>query len=332
MIQRVSIFVVLFALLALAACGSPAPQTSAFSSPVRIAVIASGQSRLPKLDGLRKGLHARGYVEGRDYTVSLYNAKNDRARVQSLIQQALQTSPDLLVTLGGVETNTAKHLRSPDGPPIVFIGVADTVHWGIIDSFQRPGYDITGVDNQYVELTGKRLEFLSMFDPTARNLLLLYSQHIIPSVAAKQEAERAAAVLDLSITSYSIDQVNDLERVFDLPFISSIDAIIIVPSFILENAAPTTLFPAALTHGIPVIGLNDDATAKGAFLSYGASFFDMGYQAARLVDKVLRGNSPHYIPVEYPDIPSLTVNREAAMRCKINLTEDLLPLVDQFFP
>ena len=297
-------------------------------TPRRLAVVASGQSRLTKLDGLRQGLTERGYVEGVDYTIKLYDAKNNRDQIVPLVEQAVADQPDLLITLGGIETDTAKKIV--DGSiPIVFIGVADTVYWGIVDSFQHPGDNITGVDNGYVELTGKRLEYLTMFLPQVHNVLLLYSENIIPSKAAESQAVQIAPQLGLNLIARSVNRVDDLQTLCMQLDPTTIDAIVIVPSFILENAAPSILLPQATAAGIPVIGLNNDAVTGGAFLAYGASFFEMGYQAARLVDKVFQGTTVGNIPVEFPDLPQVSVNLDVARQLKITLPPETLPLIDQ---
>ncbi len=324
--RYIVVYGLLFVILILSTIACQSANSSA--KPRQLAVIASGQSRLTKLDGLRKGLTERGYVEGVDYTITLYNAENNRDQIVPLIEQAVADHPDLLITLGGIETDTAK--RIVDGSiPIVFIGVADTVYWGIVDSFQHPGNNMTGVDNGYVELTGKRLEYITMFLPQAHNILLLYSENIIPSKAAKDQAAKVAPQLGLNLITRAVNRVDDLQTLCAQLDPKTIDAIIIVPSFVLENAAASILLPQATATGIPVIGLNNDAVIDGAYLAYGASFFEMGYQAARLVDKVFQNTAVGNIPVEFPDLPQISVNLDVARQLEIDLPPDTLPLIDQ---
>ena len=302
--------------------------SSKTAQPRQLAVIASGQTRLTKLDGLRRGLFERGYTEGTDYIITLYNANNHREQIAPLVAQAIATHPDLLITLGGIETDTAKKAAA-GSVPIVFIGVADTVHWGIVDSFQHPGHNMTGVDNGYVELTGKRLDYLTMFLPQAHNILLLYSENIVPSNAAKEKAVQIAPQLGLNLITQSVNRIDDLQSICTRLDPATIDAIVIVPSFILENAVSSILMPHTTAAGIPVVGLNDDAVANGAFLAYGASFFEMGHQSARLVDKVFQDAETGNIPVEFPDLPQLGVNLDTAYQLGIALPTEILPLIDQ---
>ncbi len=291
-----------------------------------VAVIASGQSRLVKLEGVRDGLTARGYVLGENLKLSIYDAGSDGESLAELISQALDQSPDLLVTLGGIETWTAR--ARAGSTPVVFVGVADTLAWGLIESIRAPGVGITGVDNGYVELTGKRLEWAKRLMPWAQHMTLLYSPGIIPSESARRAAHAAALQLHLTVDDFAVSQQPLSAQLAEMFAELDTDALVIMPSYRIENALDEIL-TAAQTVGLPVIGLNVDATREGALISYGASFYDMGFQAARLVDKVLRGIPPENIPVEFPDYPHLSINTGAAEQLKLVLPAPLLSLAHE---
>lgn len=297
-----------------------------------LAIIASGQSRLVKAESLEQGLADRGYRPGENLFVTIYNARNQGERLPQLTQQALADHPDVLVTLGGVETQTAKKLAQDSGTPIVFIGVADTVDWGVVDSFQQPGHNMTGVDNGYIEITSKRLEYLTLLLPATHRVLVLYSPDITPSRAALTEAQRAASRLNLTLIPQAVDSVASLEAFARSLQPGDADAILITPSYTLENALPTVLLPAASRAHIPIIGLNQDIVAAGGLAAYGASFQSMGYQAARLVDKVLSGVPAGVIPVEFPDAPEFSINLQTASEMGLILDDDTVRLGDRFFP
>ncbi len=307
-------------------CGAPA------SPEYHLAILASGQSRLIKAQSLEQGLRDRGYVPGGNLFITIYNAENHGERLSELTQQAIASHPDLLVTLGGIETQAAKKEVGDSGLPIVFIGVADTVDWGVVESFRHPGHHMTGIDNGYIEITSKRLEYLTLLLPQARRVLALYSTDIVPSRAALAEAKWAAPYLGLTLVPHAIDSAADLESFAEELQPGDADAILITPSYTLENALVTTLLPAAARAGIPIVGLNEDVVAAGGLAAYGASFQSMGYQAARLVDKVLHGVPPDNIPVEFPDKPEFTVNREVITALNLDINPETICLADHILP
>ena len=302
------------------------------SPEYHLAIIASGQSRLIKAQSLEQGLRERGYVPGENLFITIYDADNHGERLSELIQQAIASHPDILVTLGGVETQAAKKEVGDTGLPVVFIGVADTVDWGVVDSFRHPGHHMTGIDNGYIEITSKRLEYLTLLMPQARRVLVLYSTDIVPSRAALAEAKWAAPYLGLTLVPHAIDSVADLETFAGELQPGDADAILITPSYTLENALATTLLPAATRAGIPIVGLNQDVVAAGGLAAYGASFQSMGYQAARLVDKVLHGVPSDNIPVEFPDKPEFTVNREVITALNLAINPETICLADHILP
>ncbi len=312
--------------LLLGGCGAPA-------APVyHIAIVASGQSRLVKAQSLEQGLRDRGYVPEENLYITIYDAENHGDRLSELTRQAIASDPDILVTLGGIETQIAKKEVSDADLPIVFIGVADTVDWGVVASFRHPGRGITGIDNGYIEITSKRLEYLTLLLPQARRVLVLYSSQITPSRAALAQAQWAAPHLGLSLQAADINDERALQRFADALQPGQADAILITPSFTLENALPATLLPAATRAGIPIVGLNQDVVAAGGLAAYGASFQNMGYQAARLVDKVLHGVPPGDIPVEFPDTPEFTVNRDVVTALDLAIDPETMCLADHILP
>ncbi len=308
-------------------CSAPAG-----SPKYHLAVLASGQSRLIKSQSLEQGLRDRGYVPGGNLFITIYDAENHGERLPELTRQALASHPDLLVTLGGIETQAAKKEVGDSGIPIVFIGVADTVDWGVVESFRHPGRSITGIDNGYIEITSKRLEYLTLLLPQARRVLVLYSTDIVPSRAALTEAKWAAPYLGLTLVPHAIDSAADLESFAEELQPGDADVILITPSYTLENALVATLLPAATHVGIPIVGLNQDVVAAGGLAAYGASFQSMGYQAARLVDKVLHGIPPDNIPVEFPDKPEFTVNREVITALNLAINPETICLADHILP
>lgn len=302
------------------------------TAPVyHIAVIASGQSRLVKTESLRQGLIDRGYRPGENLNITIYDAENHGDRLPGMVQQALASQPDILITLGGVETQITKQEAQDSDIPVVFIGVADTVDWGVVDSFRHPGHNMTGIDNGYIEITSKRLEYVTLLLPDARRVLVLYSSDIVPSRAALAKAEEAAPYLGLTLSPRAVDSVAELEKFAAALQASDADVILITPSYTLENALSTILLPAATRARIPVIGLNQDIVADGGVAAYGASFQSMGYQAARLVDKVLSGVPAGDIPIEFPDTPEFSINLQAIEAMALSIDPDAVSLGDRIF-
>ena len=76
-----------------------------------------------------------------------------------------------------------------------------------------------------------------------------------------------------------------------------------IPGFVLEASAK---------RGIPSIFSGAFWVERGALASYGPDFYETGRQAARLVDKILKGASPAEIPVETNSKIEFAINLKTA--------------------
>jgi len=67
----------------------------------------------------------------------------------------------------------------------------------------------------------------------------------------------------------------------------------------------------------------------GGLLSYGPDFGELARQAARFVDKILKGTKPADLPVEQPTKFDLIVNLKAAHGLGLAIPPSILALADE---
>jgi putative ABC transport system substrate-binding protein len=63
---------------------------------------------------------------------------------------------------------------------------------------------------------------------------------------------------------------------------------------------------------------------NGGLASYGSAFYESGRQAARLVDKILKGTNPREIPVEVNNNIEFVVNLKVATALGIRIVPEVL--------
>jgi putative ABC transport system substrate-binding protein len=93
-----------------------------------------------------------------------------------------------------------------------------------------------------------------------------------------------------------------------------------IPGLLLETA---TRAPMPAMFHIPFF------VERGGLASYSASERELGGQAARLVDKILRGARPGELPVEQPTKFELVVNVKTARALGLALPPSLLLRADR---
>jgi putative ABC transport system substrate-binding protein len=70
---------------------------------------------------------------------------------------------------------------------------------------------------------------------------------------------------------------------------------------------------------------------QGGLASYGPDFYESGRQAARLVDKILKGASPGGIPVEVNAKLEFAINMKTARTLGLAIVPEVLYRADRVF-
>jgi len=91
----------------------------------------------------------------------------------------------------------------------------------------------------------------------------------------------------------------------------------------------TELMQLSARHRIPVGAHRAEMADAGALFSYGAPLHEQIRMSARLVDRVLKGESPGDIPVEQPNRFEFVVNQKAARSLGLTIPGSLLLRVDR---
>jgi putative ABC transport system substrate-binding protein len=110
-------------------------------------------------DVFRQALHTLGWVEGHNLIVEYQWSKGQDERLPDLAAELVRRQVDLILTTRGTPMALAAK-QATTTIPIVFVGSADPVDAGLVDSLARAGGNLTGLANMTIELSGKRLELL----------------------------------------------------------------------------------------------------------------------------------------------------------------------------
>src|SRR6266849_2444209 len=127
---------------------------------------------------LEQGLQKLGWVVGRNLRIDYRFAAADVARMPKLTNELVALTPDVL--LAG-NTPTLAALQQATGTiPIMFVTVADPVGGGFVQSFARPGGNITGFVPVEPPLAGKWLSLLKEIAPGVTRAAVLFNPETAP--------------------------------------------------------------------------------------------------------------------------------------------------------
>jgi putative ABC transport system substrate-binding protein len=127
-----------------------------------------------------QGLQEVGWVSGRNVQIEHRWGAGDADRVREYASELVALAPDVIVTSGG--STVPPLLRATRTVPIVFVGVADPVGGGLVDSLSRPGGNATGFVQFEYSLSGKWLELLKQIVPGMTRVAVLRDPALIAGI------------------------------------------------------------------------------------------------------------------------------------------------------
>ena len=278
----------------------------------------------PSLDGLRKGLKALGYEDGKNIRLDWRNLPDEEA-ARVTAQEFVRDRVDVIVAFENQTIRAAKAATSEI--PVVFLHATDPVAGGLVKSLDHPGGNLTGLGG-LGDVPAKRLELFKEVVPRLRRLLILIDpgDPVTPNVL--REVRQAAATLKLRLVERQATHQADLERVFDSLKRESADGVFVVsPNLQIKYSG--LIIRLASERRIPLLSHRKEWVEQGALLSYGTDFRSIGREAARYVDKILKGTKPADLPVEETSRFELVISLKTAKALGLTIPRSVLLRADE---
>jgi ABC-type uncharacterized transport system substrate-binding protein len=269
----------------------------------------SSSVELPRIETFRQGLRAFGYIEGQNLAIDYRFTDGKFERLPDVAAELVRLKVDVLVANTTNAALAAKHATSTI--PIFFMGVSDPIEAGLVDSLARPGGSITGLTNIAPVLSGKRLELLKETVPKLSRVAVLWDPQNPGSTPQWKESELAGKELGLRLHSMRVSRADKFESAFK-EAIEAHSAALAVTLNPLANSNQKRVVELAAKNRLPAIYAQGGFVDAGGLMSYGPSFAADGRDAARLVDKILKGAKPADLPVEQPTKFTLMINLKTA--------------------
>ena len=235
-----------------------------------------------------EGLKDTGFIEGNNISMEWRWAEGQYNRLPSLAGELVSRGAAVIVALDAPASFAAK--AATKTIPIVFVTGADPVKTGLVDSFSRPGGNLTGVSVLISILGPKRLELLRELLPSASTIALLVNPSN-PNVAVDAtETEAAANALERRLEVLTASTELDLEAAFTAMVKRQAGALVVMPDP-LFFARREQLVALAAHYAVPTIYPAREFTESGGLMSYGTRFLDLAQQQGTYTGKSSRAPS-----------------------------------------
>jgi putative ABC transport system substrate-binding protein len=276
--------------------------------------------------GFRAGLKEAGYTEGTNVTVEYRWADNRYDQLPALADDLVRRQVAVIVAAGGEPVVLAAKAATST-IPIVFSAVDDPVRMGLVESFNRPGTNMTGMSILNSVVNSKRLEILHQLLPKNSEVGLLISLDIPDIQNQIADAQAAARTFGLNFHILNATNESDFEAAFAEAAKLQIGAVIVHPTAFVMNRR-IQLVAVANRYAIAAIYPGRQFVAAGGLISYGVDFVDVYRHAGLYTGQILKGQKPADLPVQQPTKFDLAINRNTAKALGIDIPPTLLALAD----
>lgn len=295
------------------------------AQPVRIGALTESWGPTKGIVGFRDGLQELGYRENEHFVLGVRFTQGDTAALPGAARELVQQGVDLLLAAGADAARAAR--LATDRVPIIFIGGSDPVTLGLVQSFNRPGGNVTGVTDLDTELTSKRLEIFKEIIPGLRRVLLPYDVGDRDTVAHLPVYREAARRLGIVLVEKPL-RSHEEARAAIVDMRKGEAGGILAPRFLALNI-PGFMLEASARRPIALMFHDSLFVEKGGLVSYSPSRYEAGRQAARLADRIFKGARPGDLPVERPTRLELAINLKAAKALGLTIPQSILQRADQ---
>jgi putative tryptophan/tyrosine transport system substrate-binding protein len=283
---------------------------------------ASGYATL--VDQFVAGMRDRGYVPGKNVAIEFRWADGQYDRLPALAAELVRLKVDVIVTQGTPAAFAAK--KATAAIPIVMAIVGNPVESGLVQSYARPGGNVTGSSFFWGELSAKRLELVKLATPGLTRAALLVNPDNAAMAAVLRETEERAQSLKVGVLPVNVRRLEDLDAALLAARKQAQALAIVEDGLFLPNGA--RIADLAVKNRMPSIGPREFCEA-GGLLAYGVDFPYIWRQGAVLVDKIFKGAKPADLPIQSATRFEFVVNLRTARALGLTLPPEVLARADQ---
>jgi putative ABC transport system substrate-binding protein len=266
-----------------------------------------------------------GWTDGRNVRMDVRWAGGDTNRIRAFAEELLGLQPDIILTGGSATIAVQRETRTI---PIVFAGMSDPVANSIVARLDRPSGNITGFANYEASLGGKWLGLLSEIAPALRRAAIMFNPDTGPVstyVPSFQTAARSLKVEPIIARVHS-----DAETEMAIAALGREPrGGLVVMSEPFTNAHRVPIILAAARNNVPAVYTLSEFTREGGLLSYDVDRVDLFRRAASYVDRILRGEKPGDLPVQFPTKFEMIVNLKTAKALGLAVPPSILLRADE---
>ncbi|ABM18181.1 ABC transporter substrate-binding protein [Marinobacter nauticus] len=276
----------------------------------------------PALDAVHEGvkdeLAERGYREGENLRLMHESAQGNSAIASQIARKFVGENPDVIVAIATPSAQTVA--AAARNVPVVFSAVTDPIAAKLVQSWEAPGANISGVSDMLpIE---KHLDMLQRAMPDAKRIGTVYNPGEANAAALIELLEERLQARGMELVKGAATKTSEVLGAAR-SLVGKADAIYLTTDNTVISAAEAVISVGERSK-IPVFAADTATVERGAVAALGFNYYNHGRQTGAMVARVLEGAVTADMPVETMEELDLYVNPEAAERMGVTLPEDLI--------
>jgi putative ABC transport system substrate-binding protein len=267
----------------------------------------------------------------KNLTIEWGLAESHNELLPEFAQDLVRLPVEVILAVGGLAAGPAHQATSTI--PIVMVAGPDPTappYPGMVQSFARPGANVTGNTYGATIVGTKSVECLKTLLPQLSRLAILGDRSTPNDADLRVPATRAAQTLGVQVLDLDVRSGPDVDGLLEAAQTSGVDALFALPKATLDTRWPRIWELAARSRLAVMYGIPAPVTDHGGHLAFSPNLIVEWRQGVDYVDKILRGVSPADLPVQQPRQFDFVVNVKAAQALGITFPSDAAAQVTQW--
>jgi len=242
--------------------------------------------------------------------------------------ELIKLKPDVIVSHATIVTRAVAHESKTI--PIVFTNVSDPINEKFVQSFAKPGGNITGFTNIESTMGAKYLQLLKDVAPGVTRAAMLFNPKSAPGGGSyfTDAFEAAAPQFSIQAIKATVQDAAGIEKAISTLAVNGGAGLIVVGEP-FTNAHRSQILELTSRYRLPTICPYRFYATNGCLLSYGVDLSDQFKRAATYVDRILKGTSANSLPVQSPVKFELAINVKTAKVLGLTIPPTLLARADE---
>ncbi len=255
-----------------------------------------------------KTLAAAGFEDGKNIYIKRFNAENDNAAGSAIAHEIINSRFDMAVTLSTPALQIMAKANRDFKMPHIFGVVTDPAGAGVEikrdDAYAHPQH-LAGIGTfQPVE---KAIELAKLMNPGLKKIGTPWTLSEQCAEACVSKARKKCAELGITLVESPVENSSSVLDASRALVLKGVEALWVGGDNIVETSIESVI-KAGTEAGIPVFTNNPDHAPKGAYVSLGANYYQVGEKLGELTASILSGRPIKSVPIENVVPENLVIN------------------------